>query len=380
MELLPVQRQIALKSWLKRYNGNRWMQDQDGWKERASLIASCNLPSNIFNWRRILYCARHGLFCGSSNQCVRCCLDKRIQPALDEHGGCFKSARFWYPMVINTRVLADEAGVELVGEEFADEGFGNFKSRPYKGNPDGHPLLTSPEYESYFERLCRAFFALPTLLKDNGVISGAFSHLEFHLSFCRNPSNYYYWSDLGHHLQPHLNVLFNSSVWITPPLAEAIYEALGELLVRHDTQLGYPNLWIGPAIENQDSLNRWLAYMLKPWPIDVWYRRAFRRGCNRNHLNLLFDEIVFVNLNHLVRRVVSPRKIGNMNCQSLRFGNPYIGNQPPKALSMKQVSQWLKVPAFAALHPDWEESVYQLLEKRRKRKGNRAPGADDTEP
>jgi hypothetical protein len=276
MKRLPLERQIAFKSWLKRWHGNTWMQNQDGWRQRAGLIASSELASDIFNSRRVLYCGRHGLFCGSANHCVRCCLDDRIQPALDEYGLCFKSDRFWYPMVINTRVFADQAGVK----------FGDFKCYPYHGQPDGHPILTGPAFEPYFEQLCRAFFALPALLKDRGVITGAFSHLEFHLSIRPGHSNYDCWSDLTHELQPHLNVVFNAPAPITPEVAQALHKAFGWLLMQHQAQRGYPNLWIGRAIRDQQSLNRWLAYILKPWPTDLWYRRALKRGCNPNHLRV----------------------------------------------------------------------------------------------
>jgi hypothetical protein len=177
--------------------------------------------------------------------------------------------------------------------------------------------LTGPEHEAYFERLCRALFALPALLKDHGVIAGAFSHMEFHISFWPGQSNYDLWSGMAHDVQPHLNILFNTAVPITPKIALAIYEALGWLLVRHHAQRGYPNLWIGPAMPSQRSMNRWLAYMLKPWPADLWYRRALKRGCNPDHLNLLWDEIVYVNLNHLVRRVVSPSRQHELPVASL---------------------------------------------------------------
>jgi len=234
MKLLLTRMQIALKSWLKRWHGNDWMQGQDGWRKKASLIASCELAQGIFNGRRILYCAKHGLFCALVDFCDRCCLDKRIQPALDEYGSSFKLARSWYPMVINTRIRADEAGLT----------FGTLKSRPYAGQPDGHPLCACPEQEPYFERLCRALFVFPALLRDHGVIAGAYSHMEFHLSFWSGRSNYDFWSDLAHGLQPHLNVLFNTSAPITPQIAQAIYEALTWLLMRHHARLGYPNLWI----------------------------------------------------------------------------------------------------------------------------------------
>jgi hypothetical protein len=84
------------------------------------------------------------------------------------------------------------------------------------------------------------------------------------------------------------------------------------------------------------------------------------------NLNLLFDEIVFENLTHLANRVVSPRKLGNMNCLS---GKSYIGIKPPMKLSRREVSRWLKDPKFAADHQNWEDSVYQLIEKRLQRRG-----------
>jgi len=36
-----------------------------------------------------------------------------------------------------------------------------------------------------------------------------------------------------------------------------------------------------------------------------------------------------------------------------------------------RVTRWLKDPKFAALHQDWEESLYQLAETRRQRRGQR---------
>ncbi len=355
MGRLPLARRIALKSFLKRYHGNDWMQAQFGWLEEAALIASCDLAEDIFDTSRVLYCARHGLRCEQANLCRRCCLDRRVQPALEEYSRCFDLARHWYAAVVGLEIHADKAGVH----------FGDVDHRPFAGRPDGHILNTSPEQEQLFERLCRALFTLPTLLKDHGVVSGAFSHLEFHVSFKPGQSNYDFWSGIQPSLKPHLHVLLNGPAPITPEMALAIHSAFGRLLMFHRAAMAYPSLWIKP-IPDQEELNGWLRYTLKPWPLEVWYRRALKRGCDPLHLNLLFDEVVFVNISHLSRRVVSPRKIGNLNCQS-REG--YIGIQPPMRLSRKLVVQWLKDPHFAAQHPDWEESIYQLEEKRRLRRG-----------
>jgi hypothetical protein len=356
MHCLPLDRQIALKSFLKRWHGNEWMQLQDDWMENASLMASCGLAQYIFNAKRILYCGKHGIFCEQTDFCRRCCLDDRVQPALDEYGQCFKSAPYWYAMVANTRIRANEAGLE----------FGKLTHSPYTGKVDGHILYACPEQEPVFERLCQALFALPTFLKKHGVITGAFCQLEFHLSFQTGDSLYDSWSSLQHAVQPHLNILVNTTVPITSEVALAMYTLLGRLLMSHDARLSYPNLWI-QQIESQQALNGWLRYLLKPWPIAQWYRRARKRGCNPTSLNLLFDEIVFENLKHLAGRVVSPRKMGNLNCQC-RSGT-YIGTKRPMDLSGKEVSRWLKDSVFAALHPDWEDSVYQLIEKRRSRQG-----------
>jgi hypothetical protein len=356
---LPPGRRIALKSFLKRWHGNAWMQDQRDWLEDACLIASCE--SVTFNAKRILYCAKHGLFCGHPNFCRRCNLDRRVQPALDEYGGCFPDARYWYVAVVGTKMRSDRAGLY----------FGELERLPYRDLADGFPLHACPLREGSFDRLCRALFELIKVLNKLGVIGGAFCHLEFHLAFSPDDirRRYDYWSGLDHSLQPHLNVLFNMRAPITEGVATGMYDLLERLLVHHRAQLGYPNLWL-KQVDSQEKLNGWLRYGLKSWPLATWYRRALKRGCNA-HLNLLFDEIVFENLSHLARRFASPRKFGNMNC--LCRSVPYIGAKPPMKLSQKQVSLWLKSKVFAAQHPDWEDSVFAILEKRRRRRGQGRP-------
>ncbi len=380
MGRLPLSRQIALKSFLKRYHGNGWMQVQDGWLENASLTASCELNEEILDVSRVLYCIRCGLRCEQPNLCRRCCLDRRVQPALDEYGRSFDHAPHWYAAVLGLEIHADRAGVH----------FGDLDHRPFTGRPDGHILWACPEQEQLFERLCRALFTLPTFLKDHGVISGAFSHLEFHLSIRPGQSSYDFWSGTQHALKPHLHILLNAPAPITSEMALAIHSAFGGILMFHRAAMAYPNLWFVP-VPNQKELNGWLRYTLKPWPLALWYRRALKRGCDPLHLNLLFDELVFVNLAHLARRVVSPRKIGNLNCQSK---DGYIGIQPPMRLPWKLATRWLTDPNFAAQHPDWEESIYQMAEKRRQRRGRRSlhsatsqgplpdpgPGADAPSP
>jgi len=90
MDLFSMPRQIALKSWLKRRHGNLSMQEQDGWMLATSLLASNRLMRDVLDASRILY-----IFCGSADFCRRCCLDKRIQPALDEYGMSFDRAPYW---------------------------------------------------------------------------------------------------------------------------------------------------------------------------------------------------------------------------------------------------------------------------------------------
>ena len=274
MGRLPLARRIALKSFLKRWHGNDWMKAQDGWLADACLIASCELNEDIFNAKRVLYCTRHGLFCEQSNVCRRCCLDRRVQPALEEYGRCFDLGPYWYSAVINTEVRADQAGLH----------YGILRHRPFTGKPDGHTLYACPEQELVFERLCQALFALPSFLKNHGIITGALGHVEFHLSFWPGHSDYDSWSGIPHAVKPHLNVLFDSPAPITSEVALAIYTALGRILTRHRATMGYPNLWLNP-ISDQKALDGWLRYALKTWPLELWYRRGRRRGCDPVHLN-----------------------------------------------------------------------------------------------
>lgn len=351
---LPLERRIALKSWLKRWHHNDWMRDQDEWLEDACLMASCQ--SMAFPVKRILYCAKHGLFCYHPFVCRRCNLDQRVEPVLDEYGDCFPNAPYWYAAVFSTKVRPDQAYLH----------FGDFRHQIYQGAPDGFPLRT--DWEVSFQRLCGALFEVVRILNKFGVIGGAFCHLELHLSIWPDdsPPLYDWWSGLSHSLHPHLHVLFNMPIPMTAELATAIYDLLDRNLVYHGAQLGYPHLWLKP-VTSQSKLDGWLRYSLKSWPLTTWYRRAIKRGCDRWHVNLLFDEIVFDNMVHLAGRVVSPRKVGNMNCQVR--SRQYIGAKPPMKLTRKQVSRWLKNKAFAAQHPDWEESVFHLLEKWEKRQG-----------
>jgi hypothetical protein len=222
---MPLERRIALKSWLKRWHNNQWMKDQDDWLEDACLIASS--ASTMLNSKRVLYCRKHGFSCLLPYFCRRCNLDQRVEPALYEYGESFLHAPYWYAAVLSTKVRADQASLR----------FGDFNDQLYPDAPDGFPLRT--DWAASFQRLCRALFDCVRILNRIGVIGGAFCQLEFHLSIwpddigprLNNPSG------LVHSLHPHLNVLINTPIPLTPPLATGMYHLLDRNLIHHRAQL-----------------------------------------------------------------------------------------------------------------------------------------------
>src|SRR6185312_5906429 len=80
MDRLPDDVQMAFKHFLKRWHRNPWMRNEAGWRESASIIASVRGQFNGLRIKRILYCAKHGFLCGDHRLCLRCALDKCIEP------------------------------------------------------------------------------------------------------------------------------------------------------------------------------------------------------------------------------------------------------------------------------------------------------------
>ncbi len=364
---LPEDRQIALKHFLKRHHRNQWMKNESGWKEAATLVASASGQFNGLNPRRILYCAKHGLLCGDFRQCRRCAVDLRIEPAQAEYGMAFGRASCWYNMVAGVEVDPDRAGLKFVSG-VGETGQKNRLqvSKPWIGGQFGRMIPVWPDANSAFQKMGLLIYELCGLIAKCGG-GGAFCALEVDVTIkpaIERPSDW--WSGLEYGVLPHGNIVINTPFPLTFEAAQAIFDSYTSLFTRHGVRLAYPDLWI-KRIKSQEGLNSWLSYSLKAWPTHKWYRRAKVKGCDPNPLNTVFDTVVFDSVVCLVSQVRSPRKFGNLCCNSPN----YIGNQLPMRLSKKKIDQWSHDEKFAAEHPDWGDSVARHIEKQAKRRGQR---------
>lgn len=383
MDHLPEEAQIALKHFLKRWHHNPWMQNEVGWKESASIIASFRGQSNDLRIKRILYCAKHGFLCGDHRRCVRCALDKYIEPAQEEYGQAFGTGRNFYYIVAGSEVNADKAGLHYVeiaprpGEKDRTLHF-----RPWIGHSPGRAIQGTVYDEKAFLSLARAPFDLCALLtkKKSGKrlkepvrygAGGAFCALEFDVLFrpaAKDDKGA--WFGVLCDILPHCNIILNFPFPVTFDVAKAIFTAYEKMFLRQPVRTSYPDLWIKPIV-SQDDLNSRLGYSLKAWPIHKWYRRGLRNHCDPECLNAIFDNVVFDDVEHYSKGLKSPRKYGNMMCNS----PAYIGKRPAKRLNNKQIKEWLEDEHFAWQHPEWEDSIHRLMEKRAKRKGRRNEGS-----
>jgi hypothetical protein len=377
MDLLPEATQIALKHFLKRYYRNPWMRNEVGWKEAASIIASAQGQFNDFHPKRILYCGRKGFLCGDHRNCRRCAVDKRIEPAQEEYGRALGTESYWYFVVASSEVNPNKAGLQYVQTESDPLRF-----RPWIGKEPGKAIQGTIPDEAAFLSLAKSPFEFCALLTKKKAgertrkgAGGAYCVLEFDVRFrpaARNGCGD--WFGIHCDILPHCNIVINFPFPLTFEVAKVIYDAYAKTFLHQATRTSYPDLWIKPIISQAD-LNSRLSYSMKAWPIQKWHRRARLNGCDPERLDAIFDNIIFGDLTYLASLLKSPRKFGNMSCNS----SDYIGVKPPLRLSRKQIDKWCKDPAFAALHADWELSVYRWIEKRLKRRGKRRKRKSDSE-
>ena len=321
MASLPLKRKIALKKFLKNKGCLPWLQNAPGAVERATLIAtSTGLDDKTV--KRILYCPGSRYKCFTARLCPKCTLDQYIEPALAEYGHCFDRAPYWWSVVISSKV----SGAAL-----------HFRGRvllqPVAGCPHGTPLSTSEEELVEVETLVRALFRLPGVLLRRGIITGGFLHLEPHVNFRPGADGC-----ITNEFYPHLHALFCSDKPITPAVAQKIYLIWDRILKRAGIK-AHPNVWIDQVRSQtggRHSLNGWLGYSLKSWPIGNWYQVALEQGCRRAQLSKIFDEVVFLNLHQLFKSTTSTRKIGILRCTSKN----YIGDLVPRMPTKHERELW----------------------------------------
>jgi len=344
---MPLQRQIALKSWLKRYWASAWMRDEKGWLENACLLASSRVDGP---WEkqvlRTLYCGSKGRLCGLPDFCNRDALDRRVEPAQREFGPAFDRAPHSYALVLASELDPRKAGLWL---EWLREPW-----LPFAGER-GLDLLTDPiQFNDYQQAELLGDFVRDLA----GVVGGgAFCRIEPDLLFRRSEPGGSMRGHGDHAALVHANVLLNAPGPIEPRTWRTIFRWYAQFWARLPYCQSYPDLWVD-QIGDRAGLETWLGYSLKPWELHKWFLRARRAGRED-----AFD-LVLANLDYH-HDELRTRACGNLSALS----GEYIGRRKPMRLSNKEINQWLNDPAFAALHPDWEDSIIQILEKRKARRG-----------
>jgi hypothetical protein len=230
-------------------------------------------------------------------------------------------------------------------------------------NLDSRPLYSAdPELGWLLATIAKAPFEFANRLKRAGLIDGAYVAREIDLDFrpCE-PVQYKLLVDQT--ALVHGNMLINTRRKPGWALLKEMFIIYFDVCL--DLNIPAHADLMGSRLDSQAEINRWISYELKSMPFDRWYNEALTHGCNVEHLNMAFDQTVFSGIKKAFGGVKSPRKFGNMFCQN----REYLGTKPPMRISNEKIDRWLKDPAFASAHADWESSVIKLLEKRDKRRG-----------
>jgi hypothetical protein len=230
-------------------------------------------------------------------------------------------------------------------------------------------MHSGPEMQHIIDGIRYALFDTTEKLCKGPIISGAFAHYELSFSFWNGRSNYDSWSEIRHRIEPHLNLLINSST----PLEPAIRDVYGIFVNRLRRRLApafrlsYPDMWFSEILD-EEGMKTWIAYMLKSWPFGTWYREGLRRGCDRRALNLGFDEIVFENGHYHSQPKSATRRYGNLRYDAKKPRSCIAFPIPPKPTAAE--IKMLKDEAFAYAHPELEQALDFWREKREKRRGS----------
>ncbi len=345
------QRSEALKYFRSRYSTSDWMQQQDGWMENASLLASVG-PFSL-NPLRILFCSACGKLCCQPNWCRRCNLDQRVEPLQAMFKNAYAKRPFWTSLVLNYEMNANNAGVWTGPPDGRQALY-----LPHKGKSDGQFLRFSAHQIDFAEHFFDFLFWAIRCLHKVGIIDGWMAVAEPSLSYWPDPnSKFYQWNDIVHAFLPHVHVLVCGHQPFDNKIIRAIYSVLQDFL----TSWTYANLWFNP-VTSQAGIKKWIDYCVKPFPLSKWYSGALHAGCDEANLNLIFDDIAFENCPGLMSRIHSPRRGGVLATNSRAA---CILDRLPPMLNREQMAE-CKNENFYHEHA---ESFWRTVEKRDLRRG-----------
>ena len=332
-EHFPRQCAEPLGYFLKRWKRSDWMRDQRGYREKAALAASSR---DKFDGQRFCNC-RPGRLCGQVHHCPRCKLEFEIRPVLEEYAEAFEKAPFWFAAVPIITYRPEKAGLHYVTHKDAEGRAKAYRhSRPFAGRPTRRGLTLVGAESDVVDKLLRVPFEFAMRLRDRGLVDGAYVTREIALDYVPRlepvPKHELRVAEV---VLPHGNGLFNTRRKPSWRFANECWEVLVTLWIDWDLfKYGYPDLLVGKAMVDQEEINRWISYSLKPMPFEKFYQKGIKNGCFLKHLNTHLDLTVFRSIKMAFSGVKSPRKYGNMNCDPRLHAHEapphrrYLGKKP----------------------------------------------------
>ena len=349
--LCDSRRGIALKYFRGRYSTSNWMEQQKGWLENASLLASTDPFS--FNPIRVLYCSRKGRLCCEPDYCFRCNLDQRVEPLQKAFERAYRRRPFWHSMVLNYEMDAGRAGIWT-----GSRGDRKALHLPHQGNTNGRFFRCCPHQLRFVKMFCDFLFHVVGSLKKSGVIDGWLAVVEPSLSFWPDPAApCHWWCGIDHAFLPHIHVLVCGYHPLDDRLIRAIYDTLQQFL----GAWSHANFWFNP-VTSQAGIKKWINYCVKPFPLADWYNKAIHSRCDQSNLNLLFDDVAIQTCSGMMSKIYSPRRGGVLASNSR---DACILDPLPPLLTQKQMAQ-CKDERFYFQH---EDSFWRNIEKRESRRG-----------
>jgi hypothetical protein len=331
----------VLAGFKSRWNDSEWMQNQDGYLEKACLAAAsqtitglsfcrCGLGyKNIYGQYRFMTCRRPLL-------CPSCNLHRRVEPCEWEFLPAFKSAPFWYALTPGWQSSPHKAGLRFVTEQDEQGRPLEWKSfKPWESRRDAKPsLLYSLDCLPELGSMAELAFDFAGDLDE--WLSGVYAAFEWSFSFRPQANPLPRQRACYHVALPHLHGFGNAQRELSFHDGKRIYQHYCEIILEGwpgREWPSYPDLWISP-IPSQADLKTWINYHIKAAHFDEFYRRGICNGCPLPDLNMEFHSVIWDALN-IVR---TPRKYGNLN----PLVDGYIGIQQYRKLSQPQVKKILE--------------------------------------
>jgi hypothetical protein len=378
---------VALKSFLKRYGKNSWMQDQDYYVQKAALAAAhmrmavwrsrstyvdfpgqwCGLRLSPFDGDAFLNCGwsrktrsgcRYFFKCRQPEYCPSCNYHLRVIPARREFLDAFRSAPHWYSITVMATSHPAKAGVKMfVG--YDDQGEEVYEPLVMLREMVDWPRL--PKYDSQ----CNVPYVVAAGLWElmPWMVAGHY----FDGLHVAGENDFTYFPDdrspvgVSHTLDPHFHGYGNTRRPFDRRRAMFLLQkAVLTMLQEGGGRLwAYPDIALRPIL-SPEEMKRTINYVFKSWNFGQVYIDGLARGCSVEGLNLEFQPTCFGS-----EAILHPfpsssglskwgAKLGNM---SQRAGKDYIGTPLTELMSSQQVKRFLERLAQGEVW-SWEATRY----------------------